>query len=247
MKVVVQIPAYREGRTVFETASEVSDQHIPDGVDVDFQAWVTLSPPDRELCDTWQNAMAAEGVEVYEAPIGKLSARNAAHNYALDEGYDVIFSWDADAPPLHGYVLYEMIEAFNQTPRPVAVNSRPLSSSDGLLGLLIDAGAALEDAVTPHMNGQCHAMTADAWASAGPFNEDIDQTHLPTIRAEEEFAFYRRLSDLGTVVHHPDATVYNDTRRHRESLPFSSGDFKSNRVGTFEKGENRVSGCGCGE
>lgn len=247
MKVVVQIPAYQEGRTVFETASEVSDQHIPDGVDVDVQAWVTLSPPDRELCDTWQNAMAAEGVEVYEAPIGKLSARNAAHNYALGEGYDVIFSWDADAPPLHDYVLYEMIEAFDQQPKPVAVNSRPLSFPEGLFWLVIDAGAAFEDVVTPHINGQCHAMTANAWEIVGPFDEDIDQTHLASIRAEEEFAFYRRLSDLGPVIQHPKATVYNDTRRHRASMPFSKSDFKNGRVGTFEKDENRSSSCGCGE
>ena len=242
---VVQIPAYEEGRTVYETATEIAQQRVPDGWDVDYEAWVTLSPPDRELCDTWQNAMAAENVDVFEAPQGKLSARNAAHDSAVARGYDVFFSWDADAPPLNGDVMASMLRAFEQEPRPVCVNSKPKSSPDGLVGQAIDLFAAAEDVATPHIHGQCHALTAEAWQSVGPFDESLDQTSMVDVRAEEEFGFWRKLRSLGPVVQPRDAVVYNDPRRIACKVPFASSDHCTGRVGTFEKSENRDRRGGC--
>lgn len=242
-RAVVQIPAYEEGRTVYKTATEITEQNVPTGWSVDYEAWVTLSPPDRDLCDTWQNAMAAENVDVFEAPQGKLSARNAAHDSAVDRGYDVLFSWDADAPPLHSNVLRSMLRAFEREPAPVCVNSKPKSSPDGALGQAIDLLAGVEDVATPHVHGQCHAMTAEAWEQAGPFDELVDQTSLPEVRAEEEFGFWRRMRALGPVVQPPRAVVYNDPRRAYCKIPFASSDHCTGRVGTFEKSEHRE-GCG---
>lgn len=242
---VVQIPAYEEGRTVYETATEIANQTVPDGWDVDYEAWVTLSPPNRELCDTWQNAMAAENVGVIEAPQGKLSARNEAHDSAVERGYDVFFSWDADAPPLRDGVLASMLRAFEQDPRPACVNSKPKSSPDGLVGQAIDAFAAAEDVATPHIHGQCHALTAEAWDIAGPFDESLDQTSMQEVRSEEEFGFWRALRSVGPVVQPHDAVVYNDPRRTYCKLPFASSDHCVGRVGTFEKDENRDRRGGC--
>lgn len=237
-RAVVQIPAYQEGRSVYKTSTEITQQYVPDGWEVDYEAWVTLSPPDRELCDTWQSAMAANNVDVFEAPQGKLSARNAAHNHAVDAGYDVFFSWDADAPPLHDDVLATMLQAFDSDPRPVCVNSRPRSAPRaGLLGYAIDFAAGIEGATTPHINGQCHALTAGVWEAVGPFDESLDQTSAADVRAEEEFGFWRELRGVGPVVSPPKATVYNHPRRVEANLPFTKT--THNRVGTFEKAENR--------
>lgn len=240
---VVQIPAYEEGRTVYETATEIAQQRVPDGWDVDYEAWVTLSPPDRDLCDTWQNAMAAENVDVFEAPQGKLSARNAAHDSAVERGYDVFFSWDADAPPLREDTMAAMLRAFEKTPRPVCVNSRPKSSPDGLLGQVVDFAAAVEDIATPHIHGQAHALTTEAWEAIGPFDESIDQTDLPAVRAEEEFGFWRKLRSMGKIFEPPGAVVYNNPRRIACKVPFATSRHCVGRVGTFERAENR-SGCG---
>lgn len=219
MEAVVQIPAFQEGRRVYDTARQLRDQTIPTGWEVDVQAWVTLDPPDRELCDTWQAAVEAEGVEVYEAPRGKLSARNSAHDLGLNKGYDVIVSWDADAPPVGDGVLSAMLEGLEE-PDVVCVNSRPLSSVDGMpLSYAVDALAALEDVAVPHVHGQAHGFLADVWADAGPFDETVDQTDITEVRAEEEFAFYRRLREHGRVVTHPDVVVYNDPRRHLCKVP----------------------------
>ena len=250
MKAVIQIPAYEEGRTVYETATEITNQRVPEGWDVDYEAWVTLSPPDRELCDTWQNAMAAEDVEVFEAPQGKLSARNAAHNHAVGEGYDVFFSWDADAPPVGEGVLASMLTAFDQEPMPACVNTRPVSSpGNGLFGMALDVLTTAEDIVFPHIHGQCHGLSAAAWNALGPFDESIDQTDLPTVRAEEEIGFWSRLLSVGPIVEPPEATVYNDPRRATCKVPLiPNADHCSGRVGTFELAENRDRGGdgGCG-
>jgi len=243
---VVQIPAYEEGRTVYETATElVETQDLPDGWDVDYEAWVTLSPPDRELCDTWQNAMAAENVDVFEAPQGKLSARNAAHNSAVERGYDAIVTWDADAPPLTKESLGWLIQPLGRD-GVAATDSRPRSrTEESFADSTIDLLAAIEDRVFPHIHGQAHGMTAEAWRQAGPFNTDLDQTSLADVRAEEEFKFRHRLSEVGEIVRPEAAIVYNDPRRAYCNMPFVSSDHCTGRVGTFEKSENRNRRGGC--
>lgn len=238
-RAVVQIPAYEEGRTVYETATEISDQPVPEGWDVDYEAWVTLSPPDRDLCDTWQNAMAAESVSVYEAPQGKLSARNEAHDLAVARGYDAIVTWDADAPPLDSGALASLIQPLGED-GVVATDSRPMSRTErSLPDSAVDLFAGIEDRVFPHIHGQAHGMTAEAWRQAGPFDTDLDQTSLPDVRAEEEFMFRQRLERVGDIVRPEPAIVYNDPRRAYCKMPFLSSDHCTGRVGTFEKSENR--------
>jgi hypothetical protein len=86
-------------------------------------------------------------------------------------------------------------------------------------------------------------MTAEAWEQVGPFDESVDQTSMPEVRAEEEFGFWRRLRSLGRVAQPPRAVVYNDPRREYCKIPFASSDHCTGRAGTFEKSEHRE-GCG---
>jgi len=218
--VVVQVPAFQEGSEMLPVLEQIHQQPVPDGVDVDYQLWVTLSPPDKELCTTWQAAIEAEGFEVYEAPSGKLSARNAAHNTAVRDGHDIIVSWDADAEPLSEMTLANLIVPMRAGEASCA-NSNPYSLPAGLFGVVVDVFSSVEDVTVPHIHGQLHALTADAWRQAGPFDDSIDQTDSAAVRAEEEFDFRRRLrtqTEHG-VVDVADATVYNDPRRAYCQVP----------------------------
>lgn len=218
-RAVVQVPAFQEGPEMLGPLRAIREQEAPSGWRVSFQVWVTLSPPDRELCDTWQAAVESGGYDVYEAPPGKLSARNEAHDAAVADGYDAIVSWDADAKPLTENALASMLKALEE-PGVVCANSRPRSGpSGGLFGSVVDAAARVEDTFAPHINGQAHAFTAEAWRQAGPFDTDLDQTEIVDVRAEEEFSFRRRLSAVGRVVTPPDAVVENDMRRNWCKVP----------------------------
>lgn len=211
---VVQIPAYNEADKLPNTAREILDQRVPDNYGVDLQAWVTRSENEKGCCDTMMAAESVPEMEVFEAPVGKLSARNAAHSHAVTRGYDVIVSWDADAPPEHDGVLAALLSAFDD-PDVVAANSIPtaLNRHRSLLGIGIDLFGAFEEVAFPHINGQAHAFTADAWEAVGPFDDSIDQTEMVKVRGEEEFGFGRKLRQYGKVVQPPSAKVYDDPRR----------------------------------
>lgn len=267
MHAVVQVPAYREGDQFPEVLAAIREQDV-DGHDVDVEAWVTLSPPGtRADCTTWQDAASVDGVTVHEAPEGKLSARNAAHEHAIEAGADAIVSWDADAYPRDDRVLASLLEPLEGDDVVVA-NSTPLAApfEGNLLATLVDVAGAAEDRVRPHVHGQCHAMTAAAWEQLGPFDESIDQTNVSEVRAEEEFGFYHEAERAGAVVEPDGAVISNDTRRHRCRIQSAAhlgggrGSFCASReqAVTFEpkrgmalaasdrRGSGSGAGCGCG-
>jgi len=220
MEVVVQIPAFEEGRQLAETAEQVVAQPTPEFASVDVEAWVTLSPPDRSLCTTWQAAMDAKGVDTFEAPQGKLTARNAAHDSALKRGYDVIVTWDADAPPLRQDTLVQLLAPFGDD-AVVAVNSKPVTAIEpSVVDRTVDVVGMVEDRVKPHMHGQCSAFTANVWGEVGPFDTSIDESDENEVRPVEEFGFYHELSQYGEIVYASGAMVYNDPRRLHCTLPF---------------------------
>ena len=218
---VVQIPAYNEADTLPRTARKIYEQTPPESYSVDIEAWVTRHEDESGCCDTMSAAERAVGVTPYEAPEGKLSARNAAHAHALEEGYDAIVSWDADAPPKHEGVLSALLEPLTE-PNVVATNSVPLAISQGasLFTAVLDGFATVEDTVFPHINGQAHAFTTEAWSLVGPFDETIDQSSMIDVRAEEEFGFYRELTRRGDVRTPAEAVVYNNPRRMMCKIPF---------------------------
>lgn len=213
MRAIVQVPAFEEGERMFPVLDSIAAQSVPSEWRVDLEVWVTLSPPDRSLCDTWQTAVSASGFDVYEAPTGKLSARNAAHSSAVDRGADVIVTWDADSTPRDDAVLGALLKKHESG--CVAVNGQPrvFPFEPTPLGALFDLGGTFEDNVKPHMHGQLSSFTADAWSAVGPFDDSIDQTDVDEVRSVEEFGFYRSLSQIGRVCEAFGAVVYNDTRR----------------------------------
>jgi hypothetical protein len=221
MRAVVQIPAYHEGPQLAETAEAILQQRAPDGVAVDVEAWVTPDP-DPSSCSTWAAAEAVSGLDVYEAPIGKLSARNAAHSHAVTAGYDAFVTWDADAVPLHDQVLVELLAPLMESEQYPAVNSTPVTDPDGdggLLAQVVDSAARAEDILAPHLNGQAHAIRTAAWEQAGPFDTDRDETSLWETRQEEEYGMWGRLRRLGPIPRPNEATVFNDPRRHICKIP----------------------------
>ena len=245
MDVVIQLPAYDEADVIRQTMRAIDDQDVPDGHTVTTEAWITRNENKFGLCDTMVAAEQVDGWDLFEAPQGKLSARNVAHNHAVEQGYDVFFSWDADAPPVGDGVLSSMIEAFEQEPTPVCVDSIPVSRpGNGLFGLVVDVAAGIEDVAAPHIHGQCHALTAEAWEALGPFDESIDQTDLPAVRAEEELGFYREVASLGPVVRPPDAQVYNDPRRVKCNVPLMDDPHCEGRTATFSPLNDGGGGCG---
>lgn len=221
MRVVAQIPAYHEGPRLAETAEAILQQRVPEGATVDVEAWVTPDP-DPSSCSTWATAEGVSGLDVYEAPIGKLSARNAAHSHAVTAGYDAFVTWDADAVPLHDQVLVELLAPLMESEQYPAVNSTPVTDPDGdggLLAQVVDSAARAEDILSPHLNGQAHAIRTSAWEQAGPFDTDRDETSLWETRQEEEYGLWGRLRRLGPIPRPREAAVFNDPRRHICKIP----------------------------
>lgn len=211
MDVYVQVPAFEEGDDMIPTLRSIQDQQTPEWMNITPEVWVTLSPPDKELCTTWQAALEAGGFDVYEAPSGKLSARNAAHDHAVADGADVIVTWDADAPALSDDTLFHLAKHFDD-PGVSAVRGEPVSPLTPI-GMLENVGRKLRRSVTGHIHGQLSAFSADGWRHAGPFDTSIDETNIDQVWAEEEVDFARRLREAGEMVHESEAIVHNDSRR----------------------------------
>lgn len=208
MKTVIQVPAYKEVRLT-ETLDEIAAQETA-GYPVSYEAWVTPSGP-KESCGTWKQAVNHPVFEAFEAPQGKLSTRNDAHESAVSRGYEATITWDADAPPLSNDVLLNLCNAL-ATHGVSAVMATP-ESPDTTLGNIVDRVSRYMQKFRPYIHGQCSGFTAEAWVEVGPFNTNIDQTHVKKVWNEEELAFYNRLSRVGEVRKLRDAKVRNDTRR----------------------------------
>jgi hypothetical protein len=219
MNVAIQVFAFDEPVDGFrETLSSIQDQTVPRGIKPSYEAWITPASEDDPLF----TAARQEGFTPHEAPDGKLSSRNVAHNRAVDEGKDVIVSWDADAPALNDEALSNLLEQFDD-PGVVAVSGLSMSrwKRDGglsLAGVFLDMAAITEDVVFPHIPGRCSAFTADGWKRAGEFDTQLDQTSMQDVRQEEEFDFLYRLSEVGRHTF-ANAPVRNGLRRHLCKIP----------------------------
>lgn len=211
MDIYVQVPAFQEGPAMLPVLDAISSQEVPADWSVTYECWVTLDPPDKALCDTWHTAIDAAGFDAFEAPKGKLSARNAAHDHAVEDGADVIVQWDADAPPVNDTALWALCEPFTD-PAVVATVGRP-SANRGLLSPYLNVKIGVQREVVGAVWGALSAFTADAWERAGPFDTHRDQTSIWEVWKEEEYAFGQRLGGLGRVLPVDEATVQADTRR----------------------------------
>lgn len=213
MDVSLQLLSYAEPYDrVTDTMDAWAACQVPDTVDqITYEAAVTPAPDDtiRDLHP--DAARDHELFDLHVVPGGKLTARNRAHNAAVDRGDDVIITTDVDAPPLREDVLGALLAPYDD-PGVVATNSVPVAV--GPIGLAVNLLALVEDIARPHMHGQLSSFTADSWAAVGPFPVgELDETNIRDVRAVEEIGLHRDLSQLGTVVSVPEARVLNDTRR----------------------------------
>lgn len=204
MTTVVQVPAYREGQTNPGRFRAVLQAIASQAEPAQLECWVTPATGRTE------RIASDMGWEVYRAPSGKLATRNAAHDHALREGYDVLVSWDADTLPTSDHVLGALVRAC-ETPGVVGANSR-VQRPPTPTGLAITSLKRLAYSIAPIMHGQCHALTRSGWKRAGPFDTDLDQTNYGAVWTEEQYDFYRRLERAGDVVQ-TEASVEHDPRR----------------------------------
>lgn len=218
MNVVVQVPVYDEPPgQLRETLRSITEQREPPATEVSHECWITPTGGEDPAYDVAES----EGYDTYSAPQGKLSARNLAHDTAFSDGAGAVVTWDADAPALSDSALAQLVAPLGG--EVVATNSAPLNwlTPTGRVsptGLFMDVIGAAEDLVRPHLHGQASAITRSGWELAGPFDTGRNETEIHDVRSEEEFDFYRRLSQYGRV-EQTAARVYNNPRRWLCNLP----------------------------
>lgn len=222
MNVAIQILSYKEPH-LSATLDAYADLSIPTFVDdIEYHAAITprdelreSAPgvdPDPVVARMVEQAEAHETFGLLRTPPGKLPSRNEAHDIAASRGADVIVVGDADAPPLHEDYLHELLAPF-EAGEVAATNARPMASWTRPFGFTTNFLGFLDDRIRPHMHGQGHALSAEAWIVVGPFATDFDLTNSRRVRAEEEYGFRHRLAEYAPVVDVWSARVYNDTRR----------------------------------
>lgn len=204
--VAVQVPGYREPN-LSDTLDDIVAQETPAWMSVSYECWVTPSPSG----ETWEQARSHPTFRAFEAPQGKLSTRNAAHEDAFSRGADAVVTWDADAPPVHDHVLVGMVDPIE---RGAVASMAVPKSPPTVTGIAVNASVSVLQSVFPYIHGQCSAISREGWGHAGPFDDSVDQTVPTQVWFEEERGFYRRLREVGEVVRVSDATVVNDLRRY---------------------------------
>lgn len=218
MRAAIQVPVYDEpaGRlrdTLTSFRAATTEDFEPS-----YEAWITPSGPQDIAFDVAQEC----GFETFEAPSGKLSARNAAHSSAFGREMDAVITIDADAPLVAEDAFDRLVREIQSG--AVAANAVSVAYKDpegklSPLGAVVDVVCLAEDVARPHLSGRCSTISQGAWEQAGPFDDSIDQTDRTAVREEEEFRFYRDVSSVGEVVYADGAKVYNDLRRHVCKLP----------------------------
>lgn len=234
--VALQVIAFNEPEEkLARTFQSVNEQQVDRRVNVSTEAWITPASQEDPSFDFARD----NGFEPFTAGKGKLTARNQAHDHAVDDGADIIVTLDADAPMVTTHSLASLVRPLRDGAAAFA-NSMPVSHPPphgkvSAFGMAVDVGGRLEDAVFPHAHGQCSAFTARAWREAGPFDTDLDQTDSVEVRQEEEFDFLRRVKGVGRATMPKGAKVYNDPRRHLCRFPVvGSADYCEERgVETF--------------
>lgn len=203
---VVQLFAYDEPGLITDTMDRYAATPAPDGWTLDYQAWVTPSPTHETL----RQAESHSTFRAMRAPQGKLTTRNKAHDWAFAHNYDVVITADADEPPLRDDYFAELLAPFSR-PGVQAVSAWPKNTS--ALAPVLDVARRFDEANRP-LRANCSAVSEHAWHHAGPFRTDVvDETDIDSVRPEEEFAFRRRIEEIGDVVEQHAAQVEANNRR----------------------------------
>lgn len=232
MHAAVQLFAYDEADRLGDTLDMVAAQSTPDDIRVDYEAWVTPTTTHAEDDPTYQIAADHPAFTAREAPDGKISSRNVAHDDAVARGIDAIAVWDADVTPEDTGTLATLLEplrdgsvsATNSSPKYYGT---PFAPAQTLLW-------RVRCAITPYMHGQASAFSTDAWQHVGPFDDDVEQTSLMQVWFEEERGFYKKLSDVGRVVS-PGAVVYEEDRRVQCRIERTNHRFRGREMSDYCK------------
>lgn len=205
-RAAVQLFAYREP-DLRPTLDAYAAAPTPDGWTFDYQGCVTsadlVTKNEVRAHPTW---------ELHEVPPGKLNARNHAHSLAVRRDADVIVTADADEPPLNDDYFVNLLAPFDQED---VVGTVAFPKDVSLAAPLMDSVRHFDQTVRRPIRGNGSAFRTSAWTRAGPFRTDgVDQTTVGSIRKEEEYAFRRRLEEIGRVVDVDDARLQANNRRN---------------------------------
>jgi hypothetical protein len=206
-RTVVQLFAYDEPNVITPTMNRYAETPVPDNWTFEYQAWVTPTEGHRTL----RQAENHPAFKAFQAPQGKLTTRNKAHDWAFSRNYDFVITADADEPPLRDDYFAELLAPF-QSGRVHAVSGWPKNT--GLSAPLTGFARRLDETRRP-LRANCSALDEMAWLSAGPFRtDDVDETEVGSVRREEEFDFRRRIEEIGEVVEQHSAMVEANNRRN---------------------------------
>lgn len=204
--VALQLFAYDEAGVIRPTMDAYASVDTPEGVSVDYQGWVTPTRSRRTLREVEQH----DTFVARQAPEGKLSARNLAHDRATRQGYDIIVTADADEPPATEDYLQNLLTPILDG-RAAATSGLPKET--GALGPAFALFRRLDQARGP-IRANCSAFTTGAWRAAGPFDAStVSQTDIGSVRPEEEFDYRRRIESYGPVEDVYDARTIANNRR----------------------------------
>jgi len=159
---------------------------------------------------------------VISCPDGKLASRNHATRRVNG---DIIVAVDADTyyPPNW---LNFTLRHFNND-GVVAVSGPSIFDGNvSVLGRLSAAGVNLFGRAGNYISGRNSAFTKDGFENVGGFNTDAEYNQLTSrilsTWIEEEWAFGKRLSDIGKYVFDYQASVYTSARRFQYKPEYST-------------------------
>lgn len=203
----VIIPTLNESKYVTRTVDSIFSQQVLQAYPDRFEVFAVDSGSE----DGTQDLLRQMGMTVYNAPRGKLTARDLGIRMA--EG-KVIVSTDADTtyqPDHFGLMLRHFDD-------PSVVGVYGPHRMDGPWWLRTMNMASLWE--FHRMWGSNSMLTKQAYYQVGGFDLSIDQQDAGKMIQEEEVEFAKRLDAVGKTVYEKDAVALVSGRRWYSSDPY---------------------------
>ncbi len=200
--VSIIIPTYNEEETIQKTLNSVLTQNILHKYKDYFECIVVDSHSKDKTAE-----IAKQYCQVISVPRGKLTARDIGIKYASG---NIIVACDADRyyPPNW---LNLLIRHFHR-PSVVAVNAPVLYYGNFLIRIGYIWGYNVLPFSLHRMNGGNSAFLKSSYFTVNGFDLSIDQLDRETMIIEEEIYFYKKLTQIGTVVIENKATCFSISR-----------------------------------
>lgn len=208
LKVEVQVPTLNEEHYIEPCLESLLNQPL-----IKKSRDVSLIVVDSDSTDGTVDAVRRMGVDVLSAPRGKLSARDFA---IRQSDADIVVSCDADTQYHYGW-LGRLIEPFRD---PDVVMTHGSKLSDVEPWLSISGVYNFFQPAVGQVSATNSAFRREAYVASGGFDTEIDEFNRAEIWNEEEWAWPRRMAQVGDVVFVRDAGCIGSSR----ARPFMHGE-----------------------